>query len=215
MHYLRAGRKPFNEPSTGSEPLASDQPQRRRRISLPDKLATMRILLVPFVMWLIVDVAPENSWLAAIVFVIAAVTDFLDGYIARKQNITTVLGAFLDGTADKMLVTGTLLALLAIGRVSMWVVLIIVTRELVVTALRGLAALEGHLVRPSMWGKIKANAQFVALFLAIVRVSEPWGPWFLDEYVMWLAVVVTVLSGWQYVSRFWKVAIKVDAVAAE
>ena len=175
----------------------------------------MRILLVPFVMWLVVGAAPENSWLAALLFVVAAVTDFLDGYIARRWDIATVLGAFLDGTADKMLVTGTLLALLAIDRVSMWVVLIIVTRELVVTALRGLAALEGHLVRPSMWGKIKANVQFVALFLSIVRVSEPWGPLFLDEYVMWLAVVVTVLSGWQYVSRFWKVAIKVDAVAAE
>lgn len=166
-------------------------------------------------MWLIVWVDPENSVPAAVLFLVAAITDFLDGYIARKRNITSVLGAFLDGTADKMLVTGTLLALLVVDRVSMWAALIIITRELVVTALRGLAALEGHLVRPSLWGKIKANAQFIALFWAILRFSEPWGPLYFDEYLMWLAVAATVLSGWQYVARFWKVAIKVDATVAD
>ena len=184
-------------------------------ISVPDKLATLRIALVPLVMWLIVAANSENSMPAALLFVVAAATDFLDGYIARKHNITTVLGAFLDGTADKVLVTGTLLALLAIDRVSMWAVLIIVTRELAVTALRGLAALEGHVVRPSVWGKIKANVQFLALFLAVLRLSSPWGPLYLDEYVMWFAVIVTALSGWQYVSRFWKVAIQSDATVAE
>lgn len=166
-------------------------------------------------MWLIVSADPENSIPAAVLFVIAAITDFLDGYIARKRNITSVLGAFLDGTADKMLVTGSLLALLVIDRVSMWAVLIIITRELVVTALRGLAALEGHLVRPSLWGKLKANLQFAAIFFAILRLSEPWGPLFLDEYLMWLAVGATVLSGWQYVSRFWQAAIKVNAVVGD
>ena len=148
---------------------------------------------------------------AVVLFIIAATTDFLDGYLARKWNQVTVMGSFLDSTADKLLVTGTFLALIRVDRASIWAALIIIVREFAVMALRGMAALEGEMVRPSIWGKLKANVQFWALGLAIVRLAEPWGPLYLDEYVMWIAVIVTVLSGWEYVSRFWKVARQVDA----
>ncbi len=151
---------------------------------------------------------------AAVLFFVAAATDFLDGYLARKWNQTTVMGSFLDSTADKLLVTGTFLALIRVDRASIWAALIIIVREFVVVALRGMAALEGELVRPSIWGKLKAVVQFTALGLAIVRLSEPWGPLYFDEYVMWAAVIVTVLSGWEYLSRFWKVARRVDAGTA-
>ena len=100
---------------------------------------------------------------ACVLFSLAAITDFFDGYLARRWNLTSTLGAFLDTTADKLLVTGSLLALVAIDRVSVWAALIIVMREFVVMALRGLVALGGGMVRPSQWGKIKATAQFVAI----------------------------------------------------
>lgn len=156
------------------------------------------------------DVSP---WLAFVLFGIAAFTDFLDGYLARRWDLTTVLGAFLDSTADKLLVTGVLMALISVDRASIWVALIIVLREFVVMALRGLAAIEGELVKPSVWGKLKAVVQFVAIGFAIIRFSEPIGPLFFDEYLMWGAAAITILSGWDYVARFWETARRVDSTA--
>jgi CDP-diacylglycerol--glycerol-3-phosphate 3-phosphatidyltransferase len=153
----------------------------------------------------------DNNYVYAVVlFVIAAVTDFLDGYFARRWNLITVLGTFLDSTADKMLVTGTLLSLIAVGRASVWVALIIIIREFAVMALRGMVALEGRIVKPSVWGKLKANIQFLAIGLALVRLAEPWGPLYLDEWAMWLAAIVTLASGWQYIASFWSVARSAD-----
>lgn len=181
-------------------------------ISLPNQLALLRIVLVPIVMVLVLRVQDEPAILGALLFVVAAFTDFLDGYIARRRQQTTIMGAFLDSTADKLLVTGALLALLAVDRVSVWAALIIIVREFVVMALRGLTAIEGELVRPSVWGKLKAGVQFLAMALAMLRLGEPIGPFYLDEWVMWAAVAITVSSGWEYVSRFWNVARRVDAV---
>jgi CDP-diacylglycerol--glycerol-3-phosphate 3-phosphatidyltransferase len=169
-----------------------------RTISLPDLLAVLRIVMVPFIMALVVGEQYQHSFgVAAFLFVIAALTDFFDGFFARRWGITTILGGFLDSTADKLLVTGTLLALIAVDRASVWVALIIILREFIVMALRGLTAIEGEIVKPSIWGKVKANVQFSAIFLAMMRLPDPWGPLFLDEWVMWLAAMVTVGSGWQ------------------
>jgi CDP-diacylglycerol--glycerol-3-phosphate 3-phosphatidyltransferase len=167
--------------------------------------------MVPGIMALIVSNREHGLGVAAFLFAVAAATDFFDGYFARRWQITTVLGAFLDSTADKLLVTGTLLALIAVDRASIWVALIIIIREFVVMALRGVTAIEGEVVKPSIWGKIKANVQFAAIFLAIMRLPEPWGALYLDEWVMWLAAIVTLASGWGYVSAFWHVIRRVDA----
>lgn len=142
------------------------------------------------------------AWAAAL-FALAAFTDFLDGFIARRTHGGTVLGAFLDTTADKILVTGTLLALVSVDLVSIWPAAIIIFREFAVMALRGVVAIRGGVIKPSTWGKIKATAQFGALFLAFVRLSEPWGPWYLDQWAMLVAVVATVGSAWSYLSAFW------------
>jgi CDP-diacylglycerol---glycerol-3-phosphate 3-phosphatidyltransferase len=141
--------------------------------------------------------------IAAILFAVAAFTDFLDGYIARRTTGGTTLGAFLDTTADKILVTGTLFALVSIGRVSIWPAVIIVFREFTVMALRGVVAERGGLIRPSTWGKIKAVAQFTAIFWAFLRFPETWGPWYFDQWLMLIAVIATVGSAWGYVSAFW------------
>jgi len=149
--------------------------------------------------------------IAATLFVIAAATDFFDGYLARRWGITTIVGAFLDTTADKLLVTGALISLISVGRASVWVTFIIMAREFVVMALRGITALGGARVEPSLWGKAKAAVQFVAAFLAMMRLPEEWGPWFLDEWVMWAAALITLISGWEYIRRFREVVKTVDA----
>jgi CDP-diacylglycerol--glycerol-3-phosphate 3-phosphatidyltransferase len=142
-------------------------------MTVPDALAVARLLIVPVVVALTVaDGGTEsNLVVAGILFAVAAATDFFDGYLARRWKQESVLGAFLDTTADKLLVTGALLGLVTIDRVSVWAALIIIFREIAVMGLRGIVAVTGGLVRPSMWGKIKAAAQFLAIFLAFLRLG--------------------------------------------
>ncbi len=140
---------------------------------------------------------------AAALFAVAAFSDFLDGWLARRTTGGTVLGGFLDTTADKILVTGTLLALVSVGRVSIWPAAIIIFREFTVMALRGVVAQRGGLIRPSTWGKIKAFTQFMAIFLAFVRLADRWGPWYLDQWAMLVAVLATIGSAWGYMTAFW------------
>ncbi len=183
-------------------------------MSLPDLLASVRIALVPVIMafvWAGGRGVSNAYGIAALLFLIAAITDFLDGYFARRWGITTIVGAFLDTTADKLLVTGTLLALIAVGRASIWVTFIIMAREFIVMALRGITAIEGTTVAPSVAGKAKAVVQFVAVFLAMMRLDEPWGALYLDEWAMIIAAIVTIASGWDYIVKFRQVVQAVDA----
>jgi CDP-diacylglycerol--glycerol-3-phosphate 3-phosphatidyltransferase len=124
-------------------------------MSIPNLLAIARLLLTPVAMALILA-GPDNQamrvW-ATVVFVIAAVTDFADGYLARRWQLTSTLGAFLDTVADKILVTGALLALVEIGTVSTWIAFVIIAREIAIMGLRSVAALDQSTVPPSMWGK--------------------------------------------------------------
>jgi CDP-diacylglycerol--glycerol-3-phosphate 3-phosphatidyltransferase len=139
---------------------------------------------------------------AAVVFGAAALTDFADGYLARRWRLTTTFGNFLDTTADKLLVTGALVGLVAIGRASAWVAFIIIGRELLVMALRGLAAADNVVVQASIWGKLKTNVQFLAIIMAMLRLPGRWGPLYPDEWVMWAAAAVTIASGAEYLARF-------------
>jgi len=161
-------------------------------------LTYLRIVLIPVVMALTL----RGSWGAAAgVFGIAAITDFFDGYLARRWKATTVLGSFLDTTADKLLVAGALIALVEVGRAWAWAAFVIVARELVILGLRGVVASDGIVMAPSFWGKLKANVQFVAILLALLRPAAELGPLLLDEWVMALACFVTVMSGLEYLAR--------------
>lgn len=163
-----------------------------------------RILLVPVVMGLIL-LGPTRSaayTVAAVCFALAAATDFVDGYLARRWARTTTFGSFLDTTADKLLVSGALIALVDVGRASSWVAIIIIGRELLILGLRGVVAAEGTVFPPSIWGKLKTNVQFAAILLAILRYDEPLGPLLLDEWAMIVAAVVTVMSAVEYLTRF-------------
>lgn len=160
-------------------------------------------MVLPIMALVRADQIPGHFAYAAGVFALAAFSDFLDGWLARRTTGGTVLGSFLDTTADKILVTGTLLALVSVDRVSIWPAAIIIFREFTVMALRGVVAQRGGLIRPSTWGKIKAFTQFVAIFLAFVRLEDRWGPWFLDQWAMLVAVLATIGSAWGYMTAFW------------
>jgi CDP-diacylglycerol--glycerol-3-phosphate 3-phosphatidyltransferase len=174
-------------------------------MSIPNLLAYTRLVLTPIVMALILA-SPEGSravaYTATATFVAAALTDLADGYLARRWRIVTTLGAFLDTVADKILVTGALVALVQIETVSAWVAFIIIGREIAIMGLRSVAALDSGTVPPSIWGKWKATIQFVAISFAILALDVVIGPWRLDQWLMGGAVVVTILSAGDYFSRF-------------
>jgi CDP-diacylglycerol--glycerol-3-phosphate 3-phosphatidyltransferase len=165
----------------------------------------LRVALTPVVMALVLvgDRERYAYVVAAVLFAIAAATDFFDGRLARRWKQTTTLGTFLDTTADKLLVSGVLVALVSVGRVSAWIAFIIIGREVLIMGLRGaVSATDGTVVKPSVWGKLKANVQFLAIFMAIIRTSSKWGPLYPDQYAMIAAALVTVGSAVEYFARF-------------
>ncbi len=164
----------------------------------------LRIALTPVVMALILlpDADDDGTRaLATVLFCVAAATDYVDGHLARRWNVTTKLGSFLDTTADKLLVAGVLIALLGVDRVSPWIAALIIGREFVLMGLRGVIASDGAVMAPSSLGKLKTSIQFVAIALAIWRPGEPIGDLYLDEYAMLIAAVITVWSAVDYLVR--------------
>jgi CDP-diacylglycerol---glycerol-3-phosphate 3-phosphatidyltransferase len=165
---------------------------------------SLRIVLTPIVVGLVLldGTDPKTAAnVAAALFCVAAATDWVDGRLARRWGVTTTLGSFLDTTADKLLVTGGLVALVAVDRASPWIVLIIIGRELVIMGLRGLIASEGTVMKPSLLGKVKTTVQFFAIAVAIVR---PWGlvvGLYVDEWLMLVAAAVTIASAVEYLAR--------------
>jgi CDP-diacylglycerol---glycerol-3-phosphate 3-phosphatidyltransferase len=167
---------------------------------------TLRILLTPVVMALLLgggrDATSTAAAVALVLFAIAAATDYLDGYLARRWELTTKLGSFLDTTADKLLVSGVLIALVAVERASPWIALVIVGRELVILGLKGAIAADGTVMQPSMLAKLKTTIQFVAIALAIVRPGDPIAGAHLDEWAMLAAGAITLASAADYLARF-------------
>jgi CDP-diacylglycerol--glycerol-3-phosphate 3-phosphatidyltransferase len=159
----------------------------------------LRVVLCPVVMALVLT---RSYTAAAVVFVIAAGTDWLDGRLARRWGVTTRFGAFLDTTADKLLVASALIALVAVHRVSPWVSLIIVGREFTILGLRAAVESGGRRFDTSMLGKWKATIQFVAITLAILRPDVIIAGAYLDQWAMVIAAIVTAWSGIDYIVQF-------------
>jgi CDP-diacylglycerol--glycerol-3-phosphate 3-phosphatidyltransferase len=165
---------------------------------------SMRIVLTPIVMGLLLadGTSPSTAAdIAAVLFCVAAATDWIDGRLARRWGVTTTLGSFLDTTADKLLVTGGLVALVSVDRASPWIAVLIVGRELVIMGLRGLIAAEGTVMSPSLLGKLKTTVQFFAIALAIIRPGDPIGGLYIDQWFMLAAAVVTLASAVDYLWR--------------
>jgi CDP-diacylglycerol--glycerol-3-phosphate 3-phosphatidyltransferase len=171
------------------------------RLNLPTILTFSRIILIPF----FVIITPQNPFLGIAIFLIASLTDFLDGYLARKSGQITTFGIILDPIADKFLVISALILLVDMVRISAWVAIAIIVREFVVTALR-VVALSKNIVMPAeTGGKIKTAAQMTSIILLLL----PGGIGFLDFYdvglvLMYLALVLAMTSGVRYTISFWK-----------
>ena len=161
-------------------------------MNLPNKLTLIRVAMIPLclLLWALGQAVP-----AAIVFALAAITDFFDGYIARKQNIVTVFGKFADPVADKVLVLTAMVFLCADGHLPAWAVSIVAARELLVDGLRLVAAGKGNVIAAGWLGKIKTNLQYFCVVAAMVL---PKGHW-LTLTLTILMAIMTVWSGWQYV----------------
>jgi CDP-diacylglycerol--glycerol-3-phosphate 3-phosphatidyltransferase len=165
----------------------------------------LRIVLTPVVMAFVLqngDTGDASAIAGAVFFFIAAATDYLDGYLARRWEVTTKIGSFLDTTADKLLVTGVLLALVAVDRASPWIAALIVGREFVILGLRSVLAAEGTVMQASQLARVKTTVQFLAILLAILRPGDPFGGLYLDQWVMLAAAVITVWSAVDYLKRF-------------
>ena len=172
-------------------------------LTLSTRITLLRIALIPVLMALLLGEGRKDaSVLAALVFLIASLTDFIDGYLARRWQQVTTLGNFLDTTADKLLVMGALLGLLAIGRVDVWVAFVVIAREVAVLGLRAIAAASAVVISASIWGKLKFNVQVVGITLAILRPDVHLGRLWLDEWAMVAVAIVSAASALDYFSRF-------------
>jgi CDP-diacylglycerol--glycerol-3-phosphate 3-phosphatidyltransferase len=176
-------------------------------INLPNVLTVARILLIPVFVVLFVTPTPDRSLAAAAVFVIAALTDLLDGYLARRRGQVTKLGRLLDPIADKLLVLSALIVLVQVDRVSALVAILIIAREVAVTGIRAIAAGEGIIISAEATGKYKMALQVIAIVLLILEgtVLSEYGNVHLAGIVtLYLSLALGYVSGGQYVWSFWR-----------
>lgn len=179
-------------------------------LNLANKLTILRIILIPVILIFLLPISSgkmllpisvdDSRMIAAIVFVVAALTDMLDGALARKRNIVTTLGKFLDPIADKLLVISTMVALVQLGEISAWAAVIIIAREFIVSGIRILAAKDGVVIAASRSGKVKTFTQILAILFILFNdfafsffTSLPVG-----QILLWIAVILTIYSGYDY-----------------
>jgi len=173
-------------------------------LTFSTRITLVRIVLVPVLVALIMAEGHLRHAVALAVaaFLVASFTDFVDGYLARRWRQVTQLGNFLDTTADKLLVMGALVALLAKGQVNVWVVLVVIAREVAVLGLRAVAAAGSVVISASIWGKLKFNVQVVGITLAILQPAVVLGALRLDQWAMIVVALVSALSAVDYFARF-------------
>lgn len=177
-------------------------------MNLPNKISILRIILVPIFLFFLlvkftVPFGSYTTYVAIFIFVFAALTDSLDGYIARKHGLITKLGKLIDPLADKMLISGALIALVSLGEISAWPAIIIITREFAVTGFRAIASAEGFVIAASIWGKFKTILQIIAIVAVMINISIFKIPLNGTSILIWIATIVTVISGVDYVIKGW------------
>ncbi|MBW1981632.1 MAG: CDP-diacylglycerol--glycerol-3-phosphate 3-phosphatidyltransferase [Deltaproteobacteria bacterium] len=174
--------------------------------NLPNNLTFFRIACVPLITVLLFFPGKLASFLAAVLFALASISDLLDGFLARRRQMVTTLGKFLDPLADKLIVSAALIMLIPLGRVPAWMVVVIIGRELAITGLRGIASSEGAIISADYLGKKKMVFQIVAI-LGLLLHFEYFGINFhvVGMVFLWLAVGITLWSGTTYFRKFWYV----------
>jgi CDP-diacylglycerol--glycerol-3-phosphate 3-phosphatidyltransferase len=176
-------------------------------VNLPIGLTITRIVAVPLLILFLISSSRVHAVIAAAIFILASITDWLDGVIARRRNQVTTLGTLLDPIADKLLVAAALVSLLQIDKIEAWIVAVIIGRELAVTGLRAVAASVGVIVPASRLAKWKTVSQYVAITMLIVEKGfEAPGFHLLATVVLWGALGLTIVSAVDYFYRFFRKA---------
>jgi CDP-diacylglycerol--glycerol-3-phosphate 3-phosphatidyltransferase len=178
---------------------------RQQILSLPNGVTIIRVLAIPVILSLLFYPGKTYQWATAIFFLFVAVTDTLDGYLARRRGGVTTLGKFLDPLADKLLIVTALIALIPTRGIPLWMVIVIVGREIAVTGLRGIAVSQGVVIAASNLGKYKTVFETIAIFFLILN-----GEYFLITFhpvgmvFLWIALIVAVFSAIDYFKKFLK-----------
>ncbi len=162
-------------------------------MNLPNKLTVFRVLLIPFfVVFLLVPIFGEaDKWIALTIFVIASLTDLADGKIARKYNLVTDFGKFMDPLADKLLVCSAMICLIELGRIPSWIVVVIIAREFIISGFRLIAVEKGRVIAASYWGKFKTTFQMIMVVLMIANIGQLQ---VVTTIIMYIALVLTIVS---------------------
>ncbi|MEI6611189.1 MAG: CDP-diacylglycerol--glycerol-3-phosphate 3-phosphatidyltransferase [Deltaproteobacteria bacterium] len=182
---------------------------RREIFNLPNIITLIRISVVPFLFILLTEPGEFWSLILAILFALASITDMLDGYLARKYNMITTMGKFLDPLADKLVVNTAMILMIPIGRIPAWIVAVTIIRDLIVDGIRSIASSEGLYIQASTLGKQKTIAQLFAVTALMV-----WYPLFgINSYIvgmalLYIALLLTIYSGLDYLVRFYRRARK-------
>lgn len=188
----------------------------------PNAITLVRIGMIPIILAFTYYESRVNSFIAAILYAITSATDFLDGWLARRQNLVTVIGKFIDPLADKLVVVSALIMLVHLGRVAAWVVIVIMAREFIITGLRTIAMSEGIVIAASQEGKYKTGLQLAGISFLLLHYSYPVN--FLVEtvevdanvvgtWLIYLSLVLSVWSAWRYLADFVHAVYRQDAQA--
>ena len=169
------------------------------KMNIANQLTLLRVVMIPIFIWLLLA---GHMMPALIVFLVASFTDFLDGFLARKLNLITNFGKFMDPLADKLLVTSALICFVSLNMLSPWVVIIILSREFIVSIFRAVAAAEGIVIAASWWGKIKTNVQ-MAMVIVLLLGNWPFNGinFPMDTILVYAATILTVISGADYIIK--------------
>jgi len=173
-------------------------------MNVPNMLSTLRVLMVPLMLVFLLVESLENPLTALIIFSLASITDFLDGYIARKYHLITKIGKLIDPLADKILTAAAFIALTYLGRINPWIVIAIVSREFVVSIFRAIAASDGKVIAASIWGKFKTVTQMATIMVILLIMSFPraqGGYEFIGQILAWFTLGLTLLSAVDYVVK--------------
>ena len=170
-------------------------------MNLPNKLTTLRVIMIPFfVFFMLTDVGGNaNKWIALALFVVASLTDFLDGKIARKYNLVTNFGKFMDPLADKLLVCSALICLQDLDRVPAWVVIVIIAREFIISGFRLVASDNGIVIAASYWVKFKTTFQMLMIIVMIMNLGGAFD--MVGTVLMWIALALTIISLVDYIAK--------------
>ena len=166
-------------------------------MNLPNKLTILRVILVPVFIAVVLaePFGAASKWVALAIFIIASLTDLLDGKIARKYNLVTNFGKFMDPLADKMLVCSALICLTSLGKLEAWITILIVVRDFIISGFRLVASDNGVVIAASYWGKFKTTFQMIMVILMIADLGNVL-PWMniLTQIIMWVALALTIIS---------------------